>query len=210
MRSLFLAAAAAFAATLPATGALAQEEIVPNPTGSVSNLALETVGPVLRDAGLNITANFSGKAELMLAEMGGRNVILAEEACTAPTKCAGLMIIALINDQAGADVVNEFNSRQKPARATSMQEGVMLDHYLMADYGTTRGTLVVNIGVMMAMIDGWFQYRQNGGAMSNTISSTTLAPGAQAAHSMRSAAIIGSLRDAMAAGAANGPKIGNE
>ncbi|MEX0644506.1 MAG: hypothetical protein WD076_04305 [Parvularculaceae bacterium] len=169
----FCAAAAASAAAAVSVSS-AQE--LARGREMISNVSLEAVQPVLSEAGFTVTPNLEGKAEFMLVEYGGRKLILGETVCEAANSCDGLVIFGLLTDTAGTDVVNDFNSRQNPARAVATPDNVVIDHYIMADYGMVRGSLVVNVGVMFNMIDRWFEFRR-GVTGANTISYETVGGG---------------------------------
>ncbi|MEM9234302.1 MAG: YbjN domain-containing protein, partial [Pseudomonadota bacterium] len=68
------------------------------------------------------------------------------------------------------ETINRFNAETPVARAYLNPNGqVELMHYMIADYGITSGSLMVNIGAFMSAIDKW-SGEYSSGNLSNTVS----------------------------------------
>lgn len=158
--------AAAFAALIATSAATAQELPLSNPTGTVPSVALEYVAPILREAGFSVQENFNGNANIMLADAFGRKIFFVENACQSATDCKGLRILAALSDSATAQRVNDFNLSYNATRAIAAPEGVLLDHYVIADFGISRGAIFVTAAVVASTINLWFESGASAGGNS--------------------------------------------
>ena len=166
------AVASVFCATAFLTSAYAQTGApVANPSGILRSLSFDDISPILTELGYTTEqVNQNGQTALVVRSADGRTMLFKETVCRQPGTCAGLWMIAIINDTASTDMVNNFNSQARTTRA-SVQEGVVfLDRYLIADYGTARGSFAVNATVFKNVIDLWFQFTSQSRGTANTIS----------------------------------------
>ncbi|MEM6648970.1 MAG: YbjN domain-containing protein [Pseudomonadota bacterium] len=136
---------------------------VSRPTDLVESLSFEDIGPVLTEAGIPNQVQVVNGQQVMLAEIQGTKVQFRRRACVREDKCAGLWMFAYINDTSTPEVLHEFNKSSKPARAMLFDNAVVLDRYLIADYGTARGSLIINVRVFAQMVRQWFTFSQQNG-----------------------------------------------
>lgn len=154
-----MAAAAAISIGFAATASAQSGAPVSNPTGLVPTLTLETVQPVLNEVGFSTNiATLSNGGRLMEVRYGNRLILLESQACASSSSCAGLAMYAILTGSTSLSQVNAFNQVSKPARATISDGVLMLDRYLIGDYGVTRGSFIVDIAVFVSMIDQWYAF----------------------------------------------------
>ncbi|WP_370338578.1 YbjN domain-containing protein [Parvularcula marina] len=128
---------------------------VTDPTGVVPNLSFENIEPVIRSFDESITMVNQNGVRLIRIESRGRVVLLQENGCTRGG-CAGLMIFAGFDETTDLETINQYNATTPSQRALLDQDGrVVLLHYVIGDFGVTRGSLIVNIGAFFAGIDKW-------------------------------------------------------
>jgi hypothetical protein len=154
-----IAAAIGMAAAQPLSNPAMGSGPVSNPAG-LTDLQLGSLAQVIRDAGLPVEQIEFGNSTGLGVTINNRKVALFPTACD--TKCNGLYILAPIPDQASAAQANGFNIRYNPARATIRDGALVLDRYIIADYGMTRGGLIIELLVQADMINLWWDYKQSG------------------------------------------------
>ncbi len=170
MRKIISFIAGAFAAVSAAQA----QDIVANPTGVVPNLALSNIQPVLQEAGFGAQVQVIQGEQMLRVTYNDFVMYMSARACRADGNCAGLWMLAPLNDSASMTTINSFNQNSKPARATVVGTQVLLDRYLIADYGITRGSFLVNTAVMFGMIEQWFEFKAS--AQAQRVSFTPLIP----------------------------------
>lgn len=175
-KSLFaaVAAAALSIASAIAPAFAQQQDPVSRPRDIISSYALENVVPVLNELGFQTTQSEANGARAVTATRNGRTLLVLETVCAQPGSCAGLWMIALINESVSTETTNAFNSATRTVRASTTNGALYLDRYLIGDYGAARGSLAVNFEVFAQSIDLWFQFSSQAG--SGTGSSISFAP----------------------------------
>ncbi|MGV6819471.1 MAG: hypothetical protein ACWA5T_03115 [Parvularcula sp.] len=156
MKSIF-AAIAAFSLTVFGAGAQAQD-VINNASGIIPSVSLSDIEPVLKEVGFETEIKTINNESLMVVRALGKTLVMFPKACQPDGSCAGLWMFAYLNGTSSLEAVNSFNQVAKPARASMVNNKVVLDRYLIADYGITRGSFIINVGVMAGMVDQWFQY----------------------------------------------------
>ncbi|MEM9421110.1 MAG: YbjN domain-containing protein [Pseudomonadota bacterium] len=136
------------------------QRLVNEPAGLVPSISFDRVEPILREAGMNTQRRVIDGTPVMVVQANGRILNMQNRACDAQGECAGLWMFAFLDDAASPEALIQFNQMSKPARANLVDGRVTLDRYLIADYGTTRGTLAINVGVFAASVDQWFGFNQ--------------------------------------------------
>lgn len=156
MKKLLLALAAlAFA-----TPAMAQGPTLPQ-AGEVTDFSMDSLLGLVHDAGWKARPfeEDNGLRGIGVT-IGSRELVLVPTACNDAGSCKGLYTYALIPDNPGAVDLNRFNLAYNPARATSQGGALVLDNYLIGDYGVVRGTLAVHLLVQADLIGAWWKFRQ--------------------------------------------------
>ena len=149
----------ALAGALSLSGALAQNNQlsntpVSNPTSTVSEFSVQTVGSVLSELGVTwqayqadngqpfIDANFAGVMNFRLIPAACRQ--------SGYQNCIGLSMIAGFTGQANAQTVNAFNYRYAFASAGLDPSGeAYISRYEISDYGMPRGNLATSLLVFV-------------------------------------------------------------
>lgn len=142
--------------------AAAQPQIA-NPNQVLPNVGFQYIVPVLQEAGFNVQQVNLDNQTVLRVQSGNSVVIMYRRACQQNADCAGLWMLAFLNEGRPLPLLNRFNTVSKPARASILNGNVVLDRYLIADYGVTKGSFLVNVGVFFSMIDQWRQFAQNEG-----------------------------------------------
>ncbi|WOI52133.1 YbjN domain-containing protein [Parvularcula sp. LCG005] len=163
----FLSSLAAAAAVVLSGAALggAMAQPVSRPTEMLPSVSFTHIEPVLREAGFQTLIQEANGQKVMYVQANNRRLQLFQRACSSETQCAGLWMFAFMTSSASLDQINQFNMGSKPARATLINGKVALDRYLIADYGTARGSFVINAAVFVSMIDQWFEFEKQTGAV---------------------------------------------
>lgn len=130
----------------------------------LTNTNIETIRPVLRNAGLRPERmEFQGRDALVLQD-NGDTVILHPRVC-AP-QCTGLLMLVLLEGAAPASAINAFNQQTPATVAYTSGNATILSRYLIADHGITEGTFLVNLDVFKQTVRKWTQSRNSRNAMS--------------------------------------------
>ncbi len=133
--------------------------IVERPSDTLASFSLAEIEPVLQSAGFETRlAERDGSRALVVTSKAGRTALLIESVCGADGACSGLWMVAALTGAASVDDVNAFNMQARTTRASVHNGAVVLDRYLIADYGTARGSFVVNVNVFLGVVDLWFEY----------------------------------------------------
>ncbi len=166
IKSLAVAAATAF---LAATSASAQG--LPNPNGVVPNVSFVAIQPVLDDLGATYTLQKRGDTDVLVVQAGNRTLLLRQNACSGYGNCAGLIMEAVIGggDLPPPQMVNYYNQLSYVSTAVLYNNALVLERYLIADYGTTRGSLAVNIMAFTNGINEWFRFKNGAAGQASTI-----------------------------------------
>ncbi|MEM9421111.1 MAG: YbjN domain-containing protein [Pseudomonadota bacterium] len=173
MRTKIVAATAALigASLSMVSGAAAQQPPVSNPSG-VMKFNPGALQALVQEAGWQAKIEPNNGSPVVVASVNGRTLVLSPTACDATGACAGLLTFAILPDQASLSTVNQFNVRYNPIRATVREGRIVLDRYMIGDYGAARGSLIVDLAVHASMVDAWWTFRDQGnkGGLSNAIS----------------------------------------
>lgn len=126
----------------------------------VMSFSLDELVTLIKDAGWQAEPfNEDGLTGVTLT-IGTRQLALVPTACVSSGNCKGLYTYALIPDNPGAADLNKFNLSHNPARAITQNGTLVLDNYIVGDYGVVRGSLAVHLLVQASLIDAWWQFRQ--------------------------------------------------
>ncbi|MEM9234304.1 MAG: hypothetical protein AAGA69_08710 [Pseudomonadota bacterium] len=179
----FLLALTAFVMMLPA--ARAQE--LPG-AEEVMTFSTEEIMALIDDAGWKARP-FTEEDGLtgVGVTIGSRELVLIPTACVQGGACKGLYIYALLPDNPGAADLNTFNLNFNPARATAQGGMLVLDDYIVGDYGVVRGSLAVRMLVQADLIGAWWEFRSGDKAVdfSNTVSFDPIAGPSLGARTLR-------------------------
>lgn len=152
---------AAIAALAAASGAgHAQQELVSNPRGLVSNFAISDVGAILTEMGAVWQQRQTPEGQpYIIANVGGELVLnIIPTACLGQnyTNCVGMNAIALFSG-AGLNyqTVSAFNQKYAFTTAGISQDGssAYLSRYDIADYGIPRGNIAASLLNFVALAD---------------------------------------------------------
>ncbi len=113
---------------------------------------------------------------LLIVEINQRKLVLHPHACDRNGHCGGLYVFALIPSQASSQTVNDFNVHFNPARATIREGQVVLDRYIIGDFGVARGTLSIELQVQAGLIDDWWDFTRDRQANAMQVSFNPLLP----------------------------------
>ena len=152
--TLLLAGSLLWFAPLAAT---AQTEVeASRQTEVLPNLNVEMVQLVLDEAGMDTEMLYSEDlGEYVLVKHDGKKAVLINKACTDPG-CYGLLAVAFVDGDPDAEEINEFNANVNSATLVRLDDGsLMIRRYLIGDYGVTRGSLEVDVRVLLDLIDTW-------------------------------------------------------
>lgn len=111
--------------------------------------------------------------------IGTRELVMLPTNCDQWGQCKGLYTYALIPDDPGAADLNNFNLRYNPARATAQNGVLVLDNYIIGDYGIVRGSLAVHLLVQADLISAWWNFRDSkdgSSSFSNSVSFSPISP----------------------------------
>lgn len=165
IKSLAVAAATAL---LAVTGASAQG--IANPTGVVANVSFVAIQPLLSEIGATYSMQKIGDNDVLVVKAGPRTLLFRQAACSGYGNCAGLIMEAVINDQLPPEqMINYFNQLSNVSTAVRYNNALVLERYLIADYGITRGSLAVNIMAFTNSINDWVRFSQNASGQASTI-----------------------------------------
>ena len=182
MKQVFLSAFAA--ATVLLCGVASAQAPVSNPLGVLPDVSLRTIQPLLQEMGAETEIRTINYEEFMFVRLNGRFLRLKSRVCSnGVSGCAGLWITAFINGETpDTQMINAFNTGSPPTRATLQGGSVILDRYLIADYGITRGSLAVNFSVAVGGINAWFEFFSQYGRSSSVAYSAEQAPASGFTH----------------------------
>ena len=155
------------------------QRLVDNPGGVLPGVSFDQGEPVLRDAGMSTQRRVIDGTPVLVVQANGRILNLQNRACSLQGECGGLWMFAFLDDSAPLSTMSRFNQVSKPARANLLDGKVVLDRYLIADYGITRGSLVVNVGVFAASVDQWFAFNEASGPQQRVSFDPIMAPPSQ-------------------------------
>lgn len=155
MKKLSFAVSAAMGALFSFAGASAQGVGVANPTSTIPNYDVESVGPILNEMGVKWQAQRTPAGEtLVTASVADTvNFLLVPTACrdtATQSDCVGLNMVALFEGSANPQTVRAFNYRYAFASAGIDPDGdAYISRYEIADFGAQRGNLATSIQVFV-------------------------------------------------------------
>lgn len=150
--------AGAIAGLLIAGSASAQSELISNPSSTLPNFDVETLGPTLSELGIvwQPRATEDGKTYIS-ANIGGQLTFLIEPtACRGPgqVNCVGMNMIALFEGKANSQTVYAFNDHYAFASSGLDPSGsAYISRYEIADYGMPRGNFATSVTVFAALAE---------------------------------------------------------
>lgn len=121
-------------------------------------LSYDEIEAVAEDSGWPVERVTEGGDTVLVVTIGGRRVVMWPRACDSDDRCGGLYIFSLIPSQSSSALTNGFNVQYNPARATLRDGQVVLDRYVIGDFGITRGSLSIELQVQAKLIDDWWAY----------------------------------------------------
>jgi hypothetical protein len=127
---------------------------VTNPTSTVSDFNVRSLGPILNELGVTWEAYEADNGQPFINAnfAGAINFRLIPSACRESgfQKCTGLSLIAGFSGKANAQTVNAFNFRYAFASAGLDPSGsAYLSRYEISDYGVARGNVATSILVFI-------------------------------------------------------------
>jgi hypothetical protein len=151
--------AAAVAAIAALAGAAsAQQDVVANPRGMVSNFDVANIGPILTEMGAVWQQARAGNGQPYLQVSAGSNLVLniVPTACQGAnfTNCVGMNTVALFSGAAlNYQTIAAFNQRYWFSTAGVSPDGASayISRYDISDYGIPRGNVaasVLNLAVL--------------------------------------------------------------
>lgn len=145
----------ATAMTAISSAALAQPA-VSDPSTVLPHVGFSSIEAVIRAVDPTVSYSGEGQNRKMLLSAGDIDVQLSQNACNQMGTCAGLILMSHLNETGSLDMINKFNATTPAARAFINDQGkVTLMHYIIGDFGVTKGSLVVNIGAFFSSVDKW-------------------------------------------------------
>lgn len=148
MFRIFTAAAAFLTASAGAQtlDAATSQEVLPN----------FNAGPLvatLQQANLNPEIQTISGSEVLVLNSGNQKILLRPRVCN--PGCAGLLMYSVMGGGASPSAITTYNANTPPTKAFQANGNVFLMRYLIADYGVTKGSLLVNIGVFDNTVAKW-------------------------------------------------------
>lgn len=139
-------------------GALAQNAPVADPTGVILNMNFESIRPVLEEVGFEVQDEVVGQINALAVTYDGKKAFLQPTACNSGD-CLGLVMTALLTptNTPTQDQVTAFNVNLNAGNAVLSDGQLYLKNYVVADYGVTRGSFVIDVAVFISLIDNWFE-----------------------------------------------------
>ena len=127
---------------------------VANPTSTISNFDIQSVGPVLNELGITWQPYSGNNGETVIAANanGELNFLLAPAACrlNENSDCVGLQMVAMFDGQVNPQSISAFNYRYAFSSAGLDDSGsAYLNRYEISDYGVPRGNLAISILVFI-------------------------------------------------------------
>ena len=156
------------AATLLTSLAFAQAAN-PRAMEVLSNTDVETIRPVLRNAGMRPeTMDIEGRQAITIRDAGDR-IILRPRVCN--PQCTGLLMFVVLDGAAPANAINAYNQQTPATVAYTNGRSTILSRYLIADHGITEGTFLVNLEVFKQTVRKWTQNRDGRNALAVSLMS---------------------------------------
>lgn len=112
----------------------------------------------------------NGSNGLAVKTQEGATFFLEPVACS--PQCAGLSIFAFFGSASNASpaTLNAFNGMQNPVKVLSASDVILMQRYVIADHGTPRGNVAVEMNVFLNLAMKFAQYLQGGvGTISDKI-----------------------------------------
>ena len=151
-----------------AGGQTASAQLVSNPR-QLMGFGFDDLERFAEDAGWTSYRVNEEESEVLVLTVRERRLVLWPRACDSRDICRGLYIFALIPSQASSAKTNAFNVEYNPARATIRDGQVVLDRYLIGDFGVSRGTLSIELQVQAELIDDWWAFTQTNKASATAV-----------------------------------------
>ena len=157
LKRLFGAVAAA---AIVSSGANAQtQQIVSNPTGIVANYNLEQVESLLGEFGYAAERGVRNDGvNFIRTQINGLTLLLVPSVCGGGS-CRGLQMVCFFTDHtATTENMDNYNEQFKPSRMFTTENGwTFFTRYMIGDFGYTRGSFQVNLGVFASSPDAYFK-----------------------------------------------------
>ena len=160
---------AALAATVLAGIGAASAQMVSEPRELIG-FNFEDLETLAADAGWGSYRADDGTSEVLVITIDGRKLVLWPRACSSEGRCGGLYVFALVPFQASSALTNAFNVKFNPARATIRDGQVVLDRYLIGDFGVVRGSLWIDLQAQAKMIDDWWEFAEDNRVRATAVS----------------------------------------
>lgn len=151
----------------PTSSALAATQLTPEPR-RLMTFAMADLEALARDQGWLAERYTDPQGiEVLLIAVSGRRLALWPRACDEMGRCGGLYAFAVLPVGASSIVTNAFNARFPPARATVREGRVILDRYVVGDFGVARGSLAIDLQLLARLIDDFHAFHAGNGATWN-------------------------------------------
>ncbi|MEE4208717.1 MAG: hypothetical protein V2I43_05575 [Parvularcula sp.] len=158
---MFRIAAAAAACLLSSASAQ-----IPAPLAGevLPNVDIATILPALQQMNLTTERTTLGGGDVLVVRQGNINIIMRPRVCN--PECAGLLMYAIFEGTAPSGVLNAYNESTPPTTAFTSGGNTILSRYLIADYGITAGSFLVNVGVFESTVRNFIGASEQAAAQS--------------------------------------------
>ncbi|MAK62635.1 MAG: hypothetical protein CMK09_16825 [Ponticaulis sp.] len=136
----------------------APQQVISNPLGLIQNFNPETIEPLITEVGLNVRRQTIGGSEaVIVSDARNWELVLQPTACGAAAGCLGLIMLAKpdIATQPTAQQVMQYNANNNFMTAVMDGGNVWLRDYLVANYGVTRGSFIVELTLLYGALEQW-------------------------------------------------------
>lgn len=124
------------------------------------NFDIATITPVFQMMGAQTQPiSMSGNPAVGVIHSSGARFIAVPRACDdSGRNCAGLGLVAAFNESATADQANAFNTQSVVGSVAVANGLTLMTDYLIADFGTPRGNLIITSNVFVGDVVKFIQY----------------------------------------------------
>ena len=163
MKLRIAAAVAAVAAVCAAPAAYAQNTMF-DTTTMMRGFNVNQLAALATELGWTsqVIVADNGSSGLAVKIPEGATFFLEPVACS--PQCVGLSIFAFFGSASNASPasVNAFNGMQNPVKVLTANNMILMQRYVIADYGTPRGNVAVELGVFLDLAVKFANYMQGG------------------------------------------------